>query len=276
MKPNYAPLRHKIVYFALTGLSLSILLLLPPQGYGESQDTKGPNSPDSFSKPSSVPSSGEPAPAPSLPPSGNTPIEQTGPDEYRIGKLMLNKKTREIAITGQVNMQSGLVEYLACCSAEAGKLHESVLKLDTKPSDVQVALLLLGAKAENNLKFQGDPNPPKGDPLEIWVEWELQDKTKKKVRGEELVYNQAEKKPMGKTTWAFTGSFIREGRFVADMEGSIIATFRDPAALINNSLPVGADDTQIFSNENLLPPVGTKVTLFIKPVPNHSPEKHSL
>lgn len=275
MKLNYTSFRHKVLYFALTCLFFSILLLFPPRGYGESQDAKGPNSPDTSSKSSSVPSSGEPAPAASLPShqGERTPIEQISPDEYRIGKLMLNKKTQEIAITGQVNMQSGLVEYLACCSAEAGKLHESVLKLDTKPSDVQVALLLLGAKAENNLKFQGDSNLPKGDPLEIWAEWELPDKSKKKVRGEELVYNQGEKKPMQKTSWAFTGSFIREGRFAADIEGSIIATFRDPVALINNSLPVGADDTQIYCNEKLLPPVGTKITLLIKPIPNRSPEE---
>ncbi|MEW5801299.1 MAG: YdjY domain-containing protein [bacterium] len=193
----------------------------------------------------------------------NPSVQQIGPDEFRIGKVILNKSKREIYLSGQVNMQSGLVEYLACWD-EIGKLHESVLKLEARPSQIQVALLLLGLKYENNLKFQGDPAAPKGDSLEIWAEWDLPDKTRKKVRGEELVYDQMEKKPMDKTFWAFTGSQVIDGKFIADSEGSIIATFRDPVAIINNPLPNGADDTVYTCNEKILPPVGTNILLTMK------------
>ena len=101
-------------------------------------------------------------------------IEQIGKDEFRIGSVILNKRLREISLPGRVNMQSGLIEYLACHN-EVGKLHESVLKIDAKPSDLQVALLLLGLKSKNNLEFQGDPTVPEGDLLDIFVEWELPD-----------------------------------------------------------------------------------------------------
>lgn len=190
-------------------------------------------------------------------------IQQIGPDEYKIGSLTLNKDKREIYISGSINMQSGLVEYLACYK-EVGKLHESVLKLDAKPSDIQVALLLLGFKNKNNLKFQGDSTIPEGDPLDIFVEWELTDKAKKRVRAEELVYDQQKKKAMEKTFWVFTGSQIIDGKFMADTDGSIIATFRDPLAIINNPLPSGADDTIYSSNEKLLPVNDTEVLLIIK------------
>lgn len=190
-------------------------------------------------------------------------IQQIGPDEYKIGNVMLNKNKKEIYVPGSINMQRGLVEYLAC-QDEVGKLHESVLKIDAKPSDIQVALLLLGFKNKNNLKFQGDSTIPEGDPLDIFVEWELKDKSTKRVRAEELVYDQQKNKSMEKTYWVFTGSRIDNGQFMADLDGSIIATFRDPLALINNPLPAGADDTVYVSNEELLPPDNTRVNLLIK------------
>ena len=204
---------------------------------------------------------------------GKSDVKQIGPNEYKIGGVILNKNRKEMYLPGSINMQSGLVEYLAC-HAEVGKLHESVLKVEAKPSDLQVGLLLLGCKAHNNVKFQGDPTIPEGDLLEIWVEWELQDKTKKRVRAEELVYDQEKKKPMDKTYWIFTGSQIIDGQFMADIEGSIIATFRDPAALINNPLPSGADDTIYVSNEKILPPQGTNVLLTVK-VPQQGPSEDS-
>ena len=190
-------------------------------------------------------------------------VQKIGPDEYKVGSLVINKKKREMYISGSVNMQAGLVEYLACTQAEAGKLHESVLKLEANPSDIQVALLLLGFQPKNNLKFQGDPTIPEGDFLEIWVEWELANRKKNKIRGEELVYDQNMKKSMDKTPWVFTGSQIMDGRFMADIEGSIIATFRDPFALINNPLPSGADDTIYVCNEKVVPSQGTKILLTI-------------
>ena len=201
----------------------------------------------------------------------NPPVQQIGPDEYKIGGLTLNKSRKEIYIPGSINMQKGLVEYLAC-QAEIGKLHESVLQLEVKPADVQIALLLLGLKPKNNLTFQGDPTAPEGDPLEIWVEWELADKTRKKVRAEELVFDQKKEKPMDKTYWIYTGSEIVDGKFMADVEGSIIATFHDPVALINNPLPGGGDDTVYICHEKLLPPQGTKVLLTVRVVEVKSPE----
>ncbi len=193
----------------------------------------------------------------------STAIQQIGPNEYKIGAVVVDKNKKEMYVPGSVNMQTGLVEYLAC-HAEVGKLHESVLKFEAKPSDLQVALLLLGFKPKNNLKYQGDPTIPEGDRLEIWVEWKLPDKSTKRVRAEELVCDPEKKKTMDKTYWVFTGSQIIDGQFMADIEGSLIATFRDPAAIINNPLPSGADDTRYVSNEKLLPSQGTEVVLIIK------------
>lgn len=190
-------------------------------------------------------------------------VKKIGPYEYKIGDILLNTREKEIIIPGSINMQKGLIEYVAC-QGEIGKLHESILRLDAKPSHLQIALLLLGFKHKNTLRYQGDPNIPKGDKLDIWVEWELPGKKRKSVRAEKLVYNQKEKQTMQETYWVFTGSRIVDGQFLADTEGSMIATFNDPLAIINNPLPTGDDDTLYFCNEKLIPSEGTKITVTIR------------
>jgi len=182
---------------------------------------------------------------------------------YKIGEVTVDTKKREASIHGWVNMNVGLIEYLACSAG--GKLHESVLVLDVKPTILQVALILLGLEAEGDFQYQGDPNPPKGDPVEIWVEWN-QEEEKKLLRAEDMILDNKKGKPMEHTNWVFTGSVIHEGRFIAEMEKSLIATYHDPAAILNNPLPEGADDTVYSVNSNLVPQRGTPITLTIKAI----------
>jgi hypothetical protein len=70
---------------------------------------------------------------------------------------------------------------------------------------------------------------------------------------------------MAAAPWTFTGSIIDSTGFVADEELSLIATYRDPAAIINNRLPTGSDDTIYKVNERIVPKWGTPVKLTITP-----------
>lgn len=189
------------------------------------------------------------------------PITKVSEGVYKIGKVVVDQKKREVRLEGVVNMQQGLVEYLAV--ADRGKLHESVLLLDAEPIHLQLGLILLGLKYGRNLKFQGDTDVPLGDHVDIFVEW--MDKGKKKqVRAEDLIFNQQTGKSMRHTSWVFSGSVEMEETFVAGVERSIIATYHDPASIIDNPLPEGEDDTILYSNEKLLPTAGTEVTVFIR------------
>ena len=122
-----------------------------------------------------------------------------------------------------------------------------------------------GLKPENNLRQQGDPRVPKGSPVDIFVEWERNDKTERR-RAEELIWNGSENRPMNETPWVFTGSYLKEGKlFMADATQSLIASFRDPAAILNHPLPAGADDTVYRANLSVVPPNGFPVELIIRP-----------
>ena len=206
---------------------------------------------------------------------GQTPSPEAvrlGENLYRIGRVAVDTKKREVTIRGWVNMNDGLIEYLACSAG--GKLHESVLVLDTKPIHLQVALILLGLEAKGDFEFQGDPRLPKGDPVEIWVNWKENGK-EKLVRAEEMIYNLKEDKLVPQTHWVFTGSMIYQGRYIAEIEKSLIATYHDPAAIINNPLPEGIDDTFYKVNSTLVPKRGTPITLTIKAIGNRKKDSES-
>jgi len=189
-------------------------------------------------------------------------IKRISKGVYKLGSLILDTNRNRIEIPGRVNQIAGVIEYLAC--GRYGKLHESVLMLDTEPVHLYLALLRLGLKPGDAVRTRGDPRRPKGDEVEITVEWE-ENGVKKSVRAEKLVYDVTTGKPMQETNWVFTGSRIMRGILRAQATKSFIATYRDPDALINNPLPGGADDTVYKVNSALIPPKGTPIKMIIKP-----------
>lgn len=192
------------------------------------------------------------------------PIKKVGKNLYQIETIVVNAKDKTITLRGEVNMQDGLVELLAC--GLYGKRHESVLMIPVEPYHVQVALLLLGLHpGKNKLKYQGDPGEPQGDPIEIFVEWNQNGSTVKK-RAEDLVFDKSTNHSMPHTQWVFTGSVLHDGNFMAQIEQSLVTTYHDPATIIDNPLSGGKDDTLYFANKEVIPPVGTPVKMIIKAV----------
>ncbi len=182
---------------------------------------------------------------------------------YRIGQVILDVKAKTVTCEGKVNLQKGAIDYLAVASK--GKLHESVLELDAEPIHLNVALLLLGLKAGENLREHGDPTPPKGGPVEILVSWEENDGKRREVRIEELAWEVEKKRPMERTSFVFTGGRIVDGKFTPQQERSLIAVYSDADTLLNNPLPTRLNHDAYSINEKLTPKVGTKVRVVFKP-----------
>ncbi|MCP4366825.1 MAG: hypothetical protein GY797_01740 [Deltaproteobacteria bacterium] len=190
-------------------------------------------------------------------------IRKVADGVFRIGRVTVNKNEEYVLVSGEVNLQEGIVEYLAC--GEAGKLHESVLKLDVEPFHLQIALLLMGIEpGKNRFKRQGHQGMPVGDPVELWVSWLGPEKTKIKYRAEDLLLSKKTNQSMKKTHWIYTGSQIVNGKFMAQIEQSIVATYHDPYAMIDHPLPTGGDDTHYWANHKILPAKGVPVKLRIR------------
>jgi hypothetical protein len=198
------------------------------------------------------------APARELPPEA----EKIAENVYRIGQVVVDTRERTVTCAGQVNMLRGPIEYLAV--TPSGKRHESVLTLDLEPMHLQVALLLLGLEPGGNLRHQGDSQPPTGAPVRIEVRWRAGGR-ERSARLEEFAWDIPKRRPMEAHAWTFTGSRVTDAGFAASREGSLIASYRDPYAILNNSLPTGADDTVYKVNERIVPPVGTRVSVVLRP-----------
>ncbi|MBN1808191.1 MAG: hypothetical protein JW909_03920 [Planctomycetes bacterium] len=157
-----------------------------------------------------------------------------------------------------------------------GKEYESVVAVDADASMIQFTLIALGYNQGGGVDVQGDQRVPTGDRLIVEVEWELEG-TRTTRRLEELVWNIAQKRRMLSTSFVFTGSkMITDSEtnsvvFAATAERLVLALYRDPAAILNNPLETGSDDIYYIANRRTLPPKGTPVTVYIRPVPAAEP-----
>jgi hypothetical protein len=202
------------------------------------------------------------------PPGSGLPkeAEKIGEDLFRIGKVRVDLKAKTLTCSGKINMSKGTIEYLAV--APRGKRHESVLVLDAHPLHFQLGLILLGLEPKGGI--MRTPNPrvsqgePKGSPVDLWVLWQRGGRAVR-VAGETLAWDIGKRRPMESGAWIFSGSTGGFSGFVAEEDLSMVATYRDPVAVINNALPQGLDDTIYKANERVLPPVGTPVTFSVTP-----------
>ena len=193
------------------------------------------------------------------------PIEEIGEDVYRVGRIRVDLSHREATVDGVVNDVS-VVEFVA--TTKGGfKSYESAIELDTDAISFNLAMLLLGLDKSRAVlsRYHFDPEPPQGDPVEIWIEWEDGGETRR-VRGERLIYNATSKKTLPETPWVYTGSvFMPDGSYLAERDGVLIGFVHTPAPIIENPLPDGVGDYGAWVlNPTLGLPPGTAIKVTVK------------
>lgn len=194
---------------------------------------------------------------------GILPIKKIAPGIFRLGEIQIHKKAHSITFPAQINMDKGLIEYLLVKSS--GKTHESLLRTDIDPYYLNIAFLLLGFEGTYQpLVEQGASETPQGEAVEIIIIYREGNKNKKVAIETLIVKKVGEKSEHVSMTWVYTGSKIVQGRFLAQSEGSIVAVYHDPAALIDNTTPGGESDEIWFVKEGVVPEAGTSVTVVIK------------
>jgi hypothetical protein len=203
------------------------------------------------------PAGSEPQPDPS-------PVRWDGSIAH-LGSVRVDSATKTVTATGWVNQTDGVIELLAC--GPKGKVHESVFVLSLNPIDLQAAFLLVGLKGGEPMRAIGE-GPPSGAPLDIYVEWQA-DGEPRRERAEAFVWQIHEGAVLPDSPWIFTGSLVKDGRFMGFAEESLAATYWDPYAIVNLAHPAGADDELLHANPRMVPPYGTPVTLrFIPRTPS--------
>ena len=195
------------------------------------------------------------------------PVASPGGAIRELGTVRVDLVTRSLLVTGHVNQVGGIVEYLAV-GAE-GKTHESILVVDATPSDVHGARLLLGLKPGGGVREQGK-GMPKGPLVEVWIEWEGEGEARR-LPAERAYLDLASTNRLPASGWVFTGSSFHEGRYMADVDLSLIANYWDPWAVLNLPQKIGAFDDRLVACEDDLPLLDHPVVLRLTPRPAAAP-----
>ena len=166
------------------------------------------------------------------------PVEKLSADSYRVGKMRVDTAKRELVVPGTINPASTL-EFVAN-TLNGAKAYESAITLETNAISFNAALLLLGLDPSRSKpsRTQFDTTPPEGDPVEIEVEWRDEGRTRR-VKIEELLFDQRAKKTLTPGPWVYAGStFIEVGSgqraYLAELDGVLIGLMHGPQAIIDN------------------------------------------
>lgn len=199
-----------------------------------------------------------PAPAPPK-------VERLSATRFRVGRIEVDRAKREISVPATVNSAT-ILEFVAN-TLGGFKAYESALTVQSNAITFNTALLLIGLdKARSKPpRWHFDPDPPQGDPVDIWVEWNAAGGIRR-VRVEELLWDKRTSATLPPGPWVYTGStFIPNGGpYAAEADGVLIGFVHSPAPVIENPRPgaVGAFGAVIFNEQLGLKP-DTAVTLIV-------------
>ena len=195
----------------------------------------------------------------------NPPVRLVGNGVYDIGGVRLNKHERRVTFAAAVNARVETVEYALV--HKTGKTHESIFRTETRPLDLQVALLLLGVNGSMTNAFGADGRAgPVGEKIWIQVAWTNQSQ-RVQCPLEDVVFNRETKTAMPRGAWIYNGSNFSEGSFTAQRDGSIVSIHTDADALCNNPRPGRENDDLYEPLAAKLPPVGTPVEIIFRLTP---------
>ena len=196
---------------------------------------------------------------------------------YQVGKVTLNKETREISMPAHTNITDPetIIEYLLV-HFNGEKIHESLLTTEADPTHINIAFKLLDYQESLELfrvrKADGSisdkytvvaKDTKKAARFSVHITWK-DGTTEKTMPVTRWIYNQASKKNMPPTPWIYNGSYIYEKKFDAKLSGSIITIFPNIGAIANYSGDDRNDDN-LWSPSPNTPEEGTPVKVTLKP-----------
>jgi hypothetical protein len=192
-------------------------------------------------------------------------VQDLGKGRYRIGLIEVDKVARRIRIPGAVLRREPPLEFFAVATG-GFKDYESLLELGATAYEINLACILVGLDSDkaDAAQHHFDPKPVEGDPVEIWVEWEQEGKTTR-VEAAELIQMGEEMLPRGE--WVYTGSvFTPDGQYLAHLDGVVVGFVHDPSSIIEHRTGFGLGNFgAVTANQELLPPVKSRVTLIVEP-----------
>lgn len=190
----------------------------------------------------------------------------SSPREYVPG-LRIDWAKQVVEIDAKVVFRDGPLELLACSART--REHESILVVRPRPLHIYEALGLIGLEPGSPVRY--DPatdrwSPPTGERVSIEIRYPG-DGAERTRPIEDWLLDAKQQRPPGAIEWVFAGSrTFDEGRFGADLEGTIICLVDFETAIIAPASLHSADNEQLWlaANTKEIPAVGTACTLIVK------------
>lgn len=148
--------------------------------------------------------------------------------------------------------------------------HETILRTQAKPSNIHLALLMVGLKPGEPIRYSPATEkwlPPQGPPVQISVEYKRNDQVVS-MPAWKLFRQLKTKEAMPPRTWIFVGSKVyKTGQYAADITGYVVSIVNFDLSLIDVPwLVSSSNETLEYElNPETAPPTGAPVTLIIEP-----------
>jgi hypothetical protein len=185
---------------------------------------------------------------------------------------------RRVLLQAEVCLREGQLEGLLC--KKFTKEHEYILRVDADAALIHAALLAARAEPGSPVKFQPRYVPASGSTIKISLQYEDKGKLVT-VPAQKWIRNARTNKPL-EEDWVFGGSV-----FVPDPEdqkkppiylanhGDVICVCNMETAMLDLPVrsPKSLQQRAFVADTERIPPLDTKVTVILEPVPGKAPMK---
>jgi hypothetical protein len=179
----------------------------------------------------------------------------------------IKSKKKSVIVAGEICHREGPLEMFAC--PRNTKEYESVVVVNSPAFMVHTALLAIGAKPGQPVKFSPEYQSAKGPIIDVYVDWLDENGKVKTIRGQQMVKHMPTGKAMSHD-WVFSGSEFREEegkRYYLAEGGELICVSNFSTATMD--LPVkssqGNAELVFGAFQENIPPLATKIHLRLVP-----------
>ncbi len=137
-----------------------------------------------------------------------------------VAGITIRPEAKELAFPAEFNLEAGALEVII--AHPHGRVHEALLVTKITALQIQAMLYALGAKNGARLP---DQVTPQGTLVDIFIEWKDEKGALQRKPIENWILDRRTEKPAVPQGWAFVGSVVKEGRFLADAEGNVVLNY---------------------------------------------------
>jgi len=182
-------------------------------------------------------------------------------------EIWVDAKQKRVVVGGTVCLREGFLEMFAC--PKGTKEHESVISVNAKAFQVHTALLAIGARVGNPVRYEPAYRAATGSIVRIEVVWH--DEAGKVFRRDarQMVRDGKTKKPM-QLDWVFAGSGFWEDtktgeKFYQAEGGELVCVSNFPTATLDLPVESSRDNASLLyeAATEQIPARGTPVLLVL-------------